>query len=575
MGWITTLVVAAAVATPPSLDEIVALARGGTPAFALRLLDIHQSAADLPVAAWTAAERERIHILAAAGDWQALAARVAALPDNLPAPFLDWAAERRAEALLHLGDGAAARAVLRALIWSGRSGDDALRAWRLLVVRSFLADGDRDAALTGLQRYAQDYGRDDPVLGALHAEVLLAVGRPDAALDAIGDVDVPLRWLAVLRAEPRNAGTVFERTVRLGSARDTPPGTRRAAWGVAAQAAQQMGNGAATVAALERALQVDPGTEPVPEVVNTRASELWDAYRAWGAALGNAARLIIGVDDGWLDAAAAAAAARDPAPARALYARVALDTRDPETAQEAHARLAALLQREPGGAAILAALYLDGGVHDTPEAVPPAVRYLLVDEVLRRGDFALGARLLADLTTPPDGEDALEWQLLRARILVLGGRRADGAAAVGYLLDAHDDYDADRLLQVLFDMQSAGAHAEALPLFARVYGRDGNAPQLRREILYWMADSHKALDDYSAAARLYLRSAQLEDPYAMDPWAQTARYQAADMLERAGLLTDAMSVLQSLANAAPEPARRAHLQRRIEDLAHRAAVRRR
>ncbi|MCA1799310.1 MAG: hypothetical protein LC632_07575 [Xanthomonadaceae bacterium] len=564
------VMVAAFAAPPPTLEEIVALARGGAPAIALHLLDAHQQDPNLAQAAWAAAERERIHILAAAAEWRALDARVAALPETLPAPFLDWAAERRAEALLQVGDGQGARAVLRTLVWTTPTDTDALRAWRLLIVRSYQSDGNRDAALAALRRYAQDYGADDPMLGRLHAEVLLAAGRPDAALEAIGEVDDPLRWVALLHADPANAGTAFERSVRLGSARDTAAGQRRGAWGVAARAARVMGNDAAVVAALERALQTDPGNDLVPAAVDSTAPELWEAYRAWGGALGNASRLIVGIDEGWL-AAAGAIAAREPAQARALYARVATDTDDPATAAAAHARLGALIEAEPGGAVVLAALYLDGGLFAEPEAIPAAVRHRVVEPVLRNGDFAVGAQLLADLDAAPEGADALEWGLWRARVLVLGGRRAAGKAALDALLDAHNDYDADRLLQVLFELQAAGAHAEALPLFARIYAREGNELQLRREVLYWMADSWRALDDFSEAARFYLRSAQLADPYAMDQWAQTARFQAADALERAGLLSDAASLLQALLNATPDPARRAQLQHRIDALTRREA----
>lgn len=572
MGCMTALVMAAAfAAAPPTLEEIVALARGGAPAIALRLLDTHQQDPDLATAAWAAAERERIHILAAAGDWHALDARVAALPATLPAPFLDWAAERRAEALLQLGDAHGAREVLRGLAWTAPADPDTLRAWRLLIARSYLAQGDQEAALVALRRYVQDYGADDPVLGSLHAEVLLAAGRPTAALEAIGDVDDPLRWAALLQADRANAGTAFERSVRLASARGTAAVRRRGAWAVAARAARVMRNDAAVVAALERALQTDAGNDRVPAVVDVAAAELWDAYRAWGGALGNAARLMVGVDEGWLEAAAELAA-REPAQARALYARVATDTADADTAATAHARFAESLDREPGGAAALAALYLDGGLFESPERIPAPVRYRLAAPVLQRGDYALGARLLADLDTPPDGADPLEWGLWRARVLVLGGRRTDGKEAIAQLLDAHDDYDADRLLQVLFELQAAGAHEEALPLFARVYARDGNELQLRREILYWMADSWRALGEFAEAARYYLRSAQLADPYAMDQWAQTARFQAADALERAGLQSDAVSLLQALLNSAQDPARRAQLQHRIDALVRREAA---
>jgi tetratricopeptide (TPR) repeat protein len=138
---------------------------------------------------------------------------------------------------------------------------------------------------------------------------------------------------------------------------------------------------------------------------------------------------------------------------------------------------------------------------------------------------------------------------------------------LGELLATHDDYDVDRLLQVLFDLQAAGAHAQALSLFARVYAREDLDRQARREILYWKADSWQALGAHEDAARLFLRSATLGDPYSMDQWAQTARYQAAESLTRAGLVDDAMVLLNTLLHATDDPGRKAMLQHQLDQLA--------
>ena len=149
-----------------ALEEIIALARGGAQGLALRLLDDYQRTPGLERAAWAAAERERALILASRGEWRALASRFASLDPSLPTPFLDWAAERRAEASLHAGDGAAARAALRPLVWRGDAEPGAFRAWRALIIRSYLVDNDLDAALIALQRYALDHGGDDPAFRA-------------------------------------------------------------------------------------------------------------------------------------------------------------------------------------------------------------------------------------------------------------------------------------------------------------------------------------------------------------------------------------------------------------------------
>ncbi len=149
-------------------------------------------------------------------------------------------AGQRARALVQLGDGRGARAVLAGAIWRTRPPDPAtLRDWRRTIIRSHLEDGELEAALTALQRFTQDYGADDPTLRTLHGEALLRAERPREALEVLGDHDSEplrsLRWLAALRAGTESPAVLFERAVRAGSAGDADPADRRAAWRGAAR----------------------------------------------------------------------------------------------------------------------------------------------------------------------------------------------------------------------------------------------------------------------------------------------------------------------------------------------------
>ena len=89
---------------------------------------------------------------------------------------------------------------------------------------------------------------------------------------------------------------------------------------------------------------------------------------------------------------------------------------------------------------------------------------------------------------------------------------------------------------------------------------------LQRELYYWMADSQKAQQDFSAAARLYLQSAMHAGNNGLDPWGQTARYQMAEMLAKASLFQDAHSLYQQLLDVTKEPARRAVLKHELQKL---------
>ena len=94
----------------------------------------------------------------------------------------------------------------------------------------------------------------------------------------------------------------------------------------------------------------------------------------------------------------------------------------------------------------------------------------------------------------------------------------------------------------------------------------GVEPRQHREILFWIGDSYKSLERYDQAALMYLQSAMLPDPEAMDPWAQTARFNAAESLQQAGLVDDARRVYEGLLAGTQEPAKRSLLKHNIQQL---------
>lgn len=158
------------------------------------------------------------------------------------------------------------------------------------------------------------------------------------------------------------------------------------------------------------------------------------------------------------------------------------------------------------------------------------------------------------------------WWLRRARILVLGNQIKLGTQALNTLLDIHpklQQLQLDRFMQVVFDLQTAGENDAAYDLFAKLLSHTDDQ-KTQREIYYWMADSRKAQEHYAEAAQLYLKSAMYPDPTSMDPWAQTAHYQAAVVLAKAGLYQDAQSLLERLLKVTQDPQRRETLQRELQ-----------
>jgi tetratricopeptide (TPR) repeat protein len=156
----------------------------------------------------------------------------------------------------------------------------------------------------------------------------------------------------------------------------------------------------------------------------------------------------------------------------------------------------------------------------------------------------------------------------RARILILGGDHLKGVEAVREILHDNPSMKArqiDRLMQVIFDLQAVGRHKEAIALFGQLPIRPGDTRR-QREILFWQADSWKAMRQYENAARYYLRSATLVQVNAMDPWAQTARYHAAEALLSAGLLDDAGAIFRQLLKVTKDKSRRTVLRNKLHQL---------
>ena len=226
-----------------------------------------------------------------------------------------------------------------------------------------------------------------------------------------------------------------------------------------------------------------------------------------------------------------------------------------------------MAKRRKQGGILLHRLFLEPRQFPRIEDVPLAARHALVDVLLAESSIEQASSVMATIDEPPEVSDKYMWHLRRARILVLGGQKQKGAVVLNDVLEKNTDLSReqlDRLLQVVFDLQTVGAHEEAYQLFNRVIAKNQDA-KLTRELYYWMADSRKAQGQYQESARLYLKSA-LHEQNGLDPWGQTARYQAAEALAKAKLVTDARRLFMQLLATTKEPDRRAVLQQQLQSL---------
>lgn len=560
------------------LAEISRLAKGGASQLALSLMAEHQPSYESSATAWQRWERVRVRIMQEHGRWDELAAHIAAYPSGLPEEFLHWSGLRRASALINAGNYSEARRLLRSLIWrpgvAGESDGQQLAQLRQLVMESYLEEGRIDDAYAAMLRYQQDYGAEDSEALLLRAKVLLAAGRASEALALLKIVDpsgvvVPLRALASLRSG--GSAQAVLRQARAAAAEEESEQLRWLWLGVMAEAAQQLEDSANLVIAMERMLPLDSSAQvPLSErrLFSLSADRLWLGYLGYADKVGNREQLLRGDDTAWLKAADETDA-RYPVRKRSLYAMVALQGADGVMRERAHqALLAQFDAMGDEGVVLLRRLYLGSERYAERRRLPQSIAYRLVDEAIKNAEISLASQLLQQLPQPPGGTELFSWQMRRAKVFLLAGDYVEADRLLTALMPGTgglDDGQRDHVVQLLFDLQAVGEHEKAFALLAAMYDHVP-AIKLRRELLFWMADSRKALGMHSEAARYYLQSATLEDNNSMDPWAQTARYQAAKSLTEAGLTGDAAYIYRQLLKITESPERRSVLRHELQQL---------
>ncbi|MDX1443956.1 MAG: hypothetical protein R3270_09335, partial [Gammaproteobacteria bacterium] len=555
------------------LQEIDLLTTAGAPELALDVLGSSQPEYSSDPDGWRRHEQLRVEILRRSGNWQALAEQLADLPEGLAIADRRWTSTVRAQALLEIDQPAEALEIARSMIWEPAPvAAVEMATWRRILIRAYRGLGELQAARTAIRRFQQDYDDTSRDWTLERARLALRVDEPEEAVallaDATGNDAEILKIIADFRSGSQSAAAAIDRAVKFGVNKEIAPELRREAWAFAAEAAGSINNRTARIAALERGLVLPAGSRPTLSPLS--ADALWDDYIELGTELGNELQLIVGDDEAWF-LAASNRYDDQPIHARALFAVVAMKAYRPDQAAVAHWQFAELLDTVPSGGKLMQALYLDSRRFDGPQDIAPQVRYLLLEHVLAKPDIPLASQLLQGLQEPPPKTPAFDWLLRRARVLLLGGDIPAGIDALERLMAeaGNENFDRDKVLQVIFDLQTLERHEAALRFFSRLAELPA-APQPQRELWYWRADSLAALDRHVEAARAYLKSALLHDRFAADPWAQTSRFQAADQLLAAGMYEDARQQYQTLLNSTRDPGRQAVIRNRLQELQLRA-----
>lgn len=555
------------------LSVMSQLAKDGAPNLALRLMDESQPQPEANMPGWLFFEQQRLQIMNNWQQWPALVERLSAVPANAPAGFKQFSALQLANAYLQNNQPQAALSILQKLIWQPyvEYEEQDFLLYRRLVVRAYLLQGQLADARKAILRYEQDYGALAAQWKILKARVLLLSHRPaeaEALLKGLqGREAATLLFLAALRADSsRYAGIVSDVRAQLKNTQLSPVEQLRY-WLVLAEAAQYFETGLTRVKALEQAAELNIELPTEENILSFNADMLWQAYRDYGYADGNKEHLLVGDDESWR-VHAEKAQKLYPAKARSLYSVIIAQSYDDKSRNAAYQSFANSFKDESRGDAVLTALFTRAKEYADADAMPAGIRYRLINLALQEGEIKHAAWLMDGLQVAPEGVSDYEWNLRRARILILSGQAQQGAEVLQGALQRNPQLDAqgvDRAAQVIFDLQSVHADKLALPLLQTLLKLPLEAKQ-QRELLFWAADSYKAEQQTARAAAYYLRSATLLDGFGYDPWGQTARYKAAEVLAEGGIYADAERLYKKMLSTTADEKRKAVIRNQLQAL---------
>jgi hypothetical protein len=415
-------VAAAAADMPGALRSAQRLAADGSHRLALDVVEASQPT-DPGAPPWGEWEALRCRLLTRLARSRELLERAERLPTGTPAPALRDCLLPAARAAIGAGDSAVARRYAARLLWQGGVSVDDMRAVRLLVIESHLADRRGEEAYRSMLRFDLDYRPLERRTAARFVGALLDLGLAKEAVNwlaALDDAD-PVKLALRLHArfiEPEAA----IRRARAGVAKAPGAGW----WGVIARAAELQGNRLLRIQALEQWLQL-AGAEDLRQAGCAR--DLWQSYLELAREAAARNHLLDNDDAAW-SAFAASRINTDPMLARAAFAYLARRAAAPGARSNAQLQLELSLEIAKLDAAAVR-LFNDESI--TPASLDPRLRYSLGIAAERRGLHAAAVRMWQGLAPPPRAS-AIDWQLRLAAAMLRAGYRDDARARFEWVL---------------------------------------------------------------------------------------------------------------------------------------------
>ena len=531
---------------------------------------------------WLYWEQKRISLLKYMRRWQTVDQRVSEQTrkfSNFKIATADrnWFLTTQLQALIELKQYDVVLAKARRYLWSANDlvRTDTYAAWRRIIIQVYLNQFQINDAQIAMRRYQQDYGELQNEDGLswlqLQAELLIQLNQYSEAIALLKKIKKPeaqaLVLLAKINAKMISPLNALDSAQLVLASIDEDDSRKFLFQYVALVSAIAAGDIEQAILLLEVLLseQYRGLSESLVRIggVKINADTLWRLYLQKGNLEANRKGLLKGNDVSWY-ALGSNLFQADPLTAKSIFAVLSIKAKEEHHRKLSMRQLVKLMDINQQPLELVNHLFTESSYITSMSDVVPEVRYRLIDFNLAHSNVKAAAALMADLKQPPEDQPQFDWSLRRARVLILSGSFKQGATVLGEMLSGEEveTLQAEKYLQVVFDLQAVEQHKLALNLFNQLQLRVEDM-RLVRELIFWKAESYHELKQYEQAAFLFLKSARSPDNV-FDPWYHTATFRAAESLFEAGLYEDSKQRYLHLLKITRNAARKAVIRQRLQ-----------
>ncbi len=531
---------------------------------------------------WLYWEQKHISLLKYMHRWQGVVQRVTKQTENLNSFRIatadrNWFLTAQLQALIELKQYDVVLRKVRHYLWNANDlvRTDTYAAWRRIIIQVYLNQSNINDAQIAMRRYQQDYGELQNEDGLswlqLQAELLIQLNQHVEAVALLKQIKKPEAQALVLLAKinarmisPLNALDSAQLVLASINEDDVRKYLFQYVALVSAIAADDTEQ---AILLLEVLLSEQHRglSNSVLRIggVNVNADTLWELYLQKGNLEANKKGLLKGNDVSWY-ALGSNRFQTDPLTAKSIFAVLSLKAAEAQHRKMAMRQLVKLMDINQQPLELVNHLFTESSYITSMSEVVPEVRYRLIDFNLAHSNVKAAAVLMADLKQPPEDQPQFDWNLRRARVLILSGSFEQGANVLRNMLSGEEveTLQADKYLQVVFDLQAVEQHQIALDLFNQLQLRVEDV-RLVRELLFWKAESYHELQQFERAAFLFLKSARSPEKV-YDPWYHTATFRAAESMFEAKLYEDARQRYLHLLKITQNAARQAVIRQRLQ-----------